>query len=175
MFRNFISHNRTHKNPLQTHNFFTLGSHKKTIAKFYGDVTLVMSESLWWNPFHKEVKSWDSTTCFRIRQFQTPGLKAVSSNASPGWTVRFFEVGDHGSSGSASLDLIRGLFIRRLFFCLISQLYSMQRSADMSARYCSWTVIFHYCVFCLLFSITIIDLNSMHQLPAMSSTSAILQ
>ncbi len=30
------------KNPLQTHNFFTLGSQKKkTIAKFYGDVTLV--------------------------------------------------------------------------------------------------------------------------------------
>jgi hypothetical protein len=40
MFRNFISHNRTHKNPLQTHNFFTLGSHK-TIAKFYGDIALV--------------------------------------------------------------------------------------------------------------------------------------
>jgi hypothetical protein len=28
------------KNPLQTHNFFLLGSQKK-IAKFYGDVTLV--------------------------------------------------------------------------------------------------------------------------------------
>jgi hypothetical protein len=31
---------QTHKNPLQTHNFFPAGFPKK-IAKFYGDVTLV--------------------------------------------------------------------------------------------------------------------------------------
>ncbi len=30
----------THKTPLQTHNFFPAGFHKK-IDKFYGDVTLV--------------------------------------------------------------------------------------------------------------------------------------
>ncbi len=48
-----------------------------------------MSESHWLYLFHKEVKSWDSTTWFRIWRFQTPGLKAVSSNLSPGWTVCF--------------------------------------------------------------------------------------
>jgi hypothetical protein len=31
-----------------------------------------MSEGLCWNLFHKEEKSWDSTTWFRIWQFQTP-------------------------------------------------------------------------------------------------------
>jgi hypothetical protein len=34
-----------------------------------------MPGSNWWNLFHKEVKSWDSTTWFRIWQFQTPALK----------------------------------------------------------------------------------------------------
>ncbi len=34
-----------------------------------------MSESHWRNLFHKEVKSWDSTTWFKIWQFQTPAWK----------------------------------------------------------------------------------------------------
>jgi hypothetical protein len=34
-----------------------------------------MSGSHWWNPFCKEVKSWDFTTRFRICQFQTPAWK----------------------------------------------------------------------------------------------------
>ncbi len=45
------------------------------------------SESHWWYLFHKEVKSWDSTTWFRIWQSQTPTSKLLSSNASSGWTV----------------------------------------------------------------------------------------
>ncbi len=41
MFRNFISHNETHKNPPPNpYIFFLLASHKK-IAKFYRDVTLL--------------------------------------------------------------------------------------------------------------------------------------
>jgi hypothetical protein len=48
-----------------------------------------MLESHWGYLFYKELKSWDSSTWFRIWQFQTPGLKAVSSNASLGWTVHF--------------------------------------------------------------------------------------
>jgi hypothetical protein len=40
---------------------------------------------------HKEVNSWDSTTWFRIWPFQTP-VKAVSSNTSLDWTVRFLAV-----------------------------------------------------------------------------------
>jgi hypothetical protein len=48
-----------------------------------------MSESHWWYLFHKDVKSSSSTTWFRIRQFQNLAKNAVSSNASPGWTVRF--------------------------------------------------------------------------------------
>ncbi len=32
-------------------------------------------ESHWWYLFHKKVKSWDSTTWFRIWQFQTSALK----------------------------------------------------------------------------------------------------
>ncbi len=55
-----------------------------------------MSESHWWYLFHKEVKSLDSTTWFRIWQFQTLASKAVSSNASPGWTVRFLGGNDRG-------------------------------------------------------------------------------
>ncbi len=39
------------------------------------------------------MNSWDSTSWFRIWRSQTPGLKAVSSNASPGWTIRSL-VGD---------------------------------------------------------------------------------
>jgi hypothetical protein len=35
-------------------------------------------------------------TWFRIWHFQTPGSKAVSSNASPGWTVWFFGNDDKG-------------------------------------------------------------------------------
>ncbi len=50
----------------------------------------LMSKSRWWYLFHEEVKSRDSTAWFRIWQFQTSALKVVSSNASPGWTVRFF-------------------------------------------------------------------------------------
>jgi hypothetical protein len=33
------------------------------------------AESHWWHLFHKKVKSWDSTTRFRIWQFQTPAWK----------------------------------------------------------------------------------------------------
>ncbi len=35
----------------------------------------LMSENHWWYLFHKEVKSWDSTTWFRIWQFQTSAWK----------------------------------------------------------------------------------------------------
>ncbi len=52
--------------------------------------TRSMSESHWWYLFHKAVKSWDSTTWFRIWRFQTLGFKSVSSKASSGWTIGFF-------------------------------------------------------------------------------------
>jgi hypothetical protein len=46
------------------------------ILKYEAEKALVwmssMSESHWWYLFYKEVKSWDSTTWFRIWQFQTP-------------------------------------------------------------------------------------------------------
>jgi hypothetical protein len=34
---------RTHKTPLQTHNYFPAGFQRKKIAKFYGDVSLVLA------------------------------------------------------------------------------------------------------------------------------------
>jgi hypothetical protein len=57
-----------------------------------------MSESHWWYLFHKEVKSSDSTTWFRILTIPNPGLKAVQvpSNAFRGCTVRFLLGGDRG-------------------------------------------------------------------------------
>jgi hypothetical protein len=51
-----------------------------------------VSASHWWYLFHQQVKSWDSTIWLRIWQFQTSGLTAVSSNASPVSTVRFLGV-----------------------------------------------------------------------------------
>ncbi len=36
-----------------------------------------MSESHWWYLFHKEVKSWVSTTWFRIWQFQTTAKSSI--------------------------------------------------------------------------------------------------
>jgi hypothetical protein len=55
-----------------------------------------MSESQWWYLFHKEVKSCDSTTLVLDLTISKPGLKAVSSNASLGWRVRFFGRDDPG-------------------------------------------------------------------------------
>jgi hypothetical protein len=52
----------------------------------------LISGSHWWYVFHKEVKSWHSTSRFRICQFHTPVLKAVSSNASPRRTGQFLGV-----------------------------------------------------------------------------------
>ncbi len=49
-----------------------------------------MSESHWWFLFHKEVKSWGSTTCFRIWPFQILGLKIFKCIS---WLNGFFFVG----------------------------------------------------------------------------------
>ncbi len=47
-----------------------------------------MSESHWWYRFHKEVKSWGSTTWFRIWQFQSIIFKCISwLNGSYFWGV----------------------------------------------------------------------------------------
>ncbi len=49
-----------------------------------------MSESHWKYLFHEQVKSWDSSQQ-PGSEFDNckPGLKEVSSNASPGWIVHF--------------------------------------------------------------------------------------
>jgi hypothetical protein len=47
MFRNFISPNQTHKNPVQAHNSFRAGFQKNKIVKSYGDVTLVWLDTKW--------------------------------------------------------------------------------------------------------------------------------
>ncbi len=50
------------------------------------------SESRWWYLFHKEIKSWDSITWFKIWQFQTPAWKRYLQMHL--LTERFFFVGD---------------------------------------------------------------------------------
>jgi hypothetical protein len=82
-----------------------------------------MSESqLLWYLFQKEVKNWDYLTWFRIWQLQTPSLKAVSSNASPSWTVFFFSglvIGVFWKRESRHIEWHQShLLTRHRFFCL---------------------------------------------------------
>jgi hypothetical protein len=52
-----------------------------------------MSGSHWWYLLYKELKSWDSTTWFRVGKFWTPaGKQYVSSVAYFGWSVSFLGV-----------------------------------------------------------------------------------
>ncbi len=69
-----------------------------------------MSESHWWYLFHKEVKSWDSTTWFRILQFQTPAWKRYLQMHLPterfifwGWSSRVSERGNQRLSNSTNV------------------------------------------------------------------------
>ncbi len=64
-----------------------------------------MTESRWWYLLHKEVKSWYSTTWFRIWQFQTPAQKRylqmhllAEPFVSGRWLSGFPERGNQGLS-----------------------------------------------------------------------------
>ncbi len=46
--------------------------------------------------FHEGAKSWNFTNWFKIWQFWNRGSKAVSSNASSGWTMCFFRADEIG-------------------------------------------------------------------------------
>ncbi len=78
-----------------------------------------MSESYWGNLFHKEVKSWDSTTWFRIWQFLTTVWKwylQMHRLAERFFVFFFFEDDDQGLEWSI-WHQCRLLTLQR-FFCL---------------------------------------------------------
>ncbi len=80
-----------------------------------------MSESHWWYLFHKEVKSWDSTTWFRIWQFQTPAetlylqMHLLAERfVFRGWWSWFFERGCKDLSNGTNMQPLHS----PTFFCL---------------------------------------------------------
>ncbi len=105
----------------------------------------LMSESHWWYLFHKEVKSWDSTTWFRIWLFQTPAYKSVSSNASPGWMVRFLGVmiGVFWKRESRPIQCHqRRLLTCQIFFCLHIYSLCMHRPTRTNQQTLKFCVVF---------------------------------
>jgi hypothetical protein len=87
MFRNFISHNQTHKNPPLNPSFCQAGFPWKTLATFYGDVTLVHSDVFFY--FIGEVediqKVLESVVVLGLEMFG--GTQTVSSKWTPGSAV----------------------------------------------------------------------------------------
>jgi hypothetical protein len=53
--------------------------------------TVFLSEIHWWYLFHKELKNW-LYKLVKNSTISNPGLKTMSSNASPSWTVYFLVV-----------------------------------------------------------------------------------
>ncbi len=110
-----------------------------------------MSESYWWYLFHKEGKSWDSTTCFSIWQFQTTAWKRYLQMhllaERFGFLVNMIGVfwkRIHDLSKDVTVELIT----RELFFCLhihrsmhgtISMMWKIFSIINSPARLSWWT------------------------------------
>ncbi len=107
-----------------------------------------LAESRWWHLFHKEVKSWDSTTWFRIWQFQTPTEKRcfqlhllAEQFVSWRWWSGFSErVKTYLMAPMSPLD-------SPTFFCL--HIYSLW--LDLRAVSIAWSLVEHHFVSFLFF------------------------
>ncbi len=95
-----------------------------------------MSESHWRYLFHKEGKSWDSTTWFRIWQFQTPPQKLYLQMHLLAERLVFWGWWS-GFSDGLSQDLPKGTNvvsqIANFFFCL--QIYSLESGIRINPIY----------------------------------------
>jgi hypothetical protein len=102
-----------------------------------------MSWSNWWFLSYKEVKSWDSTTCFRIWQYQTSAWRRYlqmhlldDQFVFSYWLLELYERGSQNLSHSTDLIASNqqyGELVRQQFFSVITSLVCGIESADLHA------------------------------------------